>query len=158
MHDMIFANKGDMNEKRHDKDADRELKDPASTSGNASKEADEGLKVERGEDSRILPALIMDQELEWVLLVTVPMPHVKDLGIIEDLMVKTENFLIFRVHRRRHFENQPMEPGRSLVEQRNERSGMSPGVESVAVIHGALGLDGIGRRLKRELKPTSQGY
>jgi hypothetical protein len=32
-------------------------------------------------------------------------PHVEDFGIVEDVMVETQDFLVLRVHRRGHVED-----------------------------------------------------
>lgn len=59
----------------------------------------------RGRNSRILPALVVNKEFKGILLVAVSVPHVEDFGIVEDVMVETQDFLVLRVHRRGHVED-----------------------------------------------------
>lgn len=79
------------------------MRDPISQD-RVSQRAGEGQRGSGWWDSRILPALVVNKELKGVLLVAVSVPHVKDLGIVEDVMVETQDLLVLRVHRRGHIE------------------------------------------------------
>lgn len=52
---------------------------------------------------RILPALVVDQVLVRALLVgRVLQAHLEDFGIVEQLLVETQDFLVLAVHGWRH--------------------------------------------------------
>lgn len=76
----------------------------------------------------------MDEELKRVLLVAIPVPHVEDLGIVEDVMVEAQDFLILRVHGRRHVDNGDSEMREKFPGQRkqNERESITQNTGSVA--------------------------
>jgi len=56
------------------------------------------LNNPREKDLRILPPFIVDEKLKRVLFVAILMSHIKDLGVIKNLMMEAKDFLVLGVH------------------------------------------------------------